>query len=193
MPGSSALPADPRYYAVYTKPQKEGLVARLLEVRGFLTLYLHYSIVQRHARKTRQVERAYFARYVFAGVVNGGPTIHDVARLTGVASLVHLADRPLEIPLPVIDELRARGDKLGRVRHVPLEPRERRWRFKAGETVNIIQGPLIGLLAVVGVDRGAAVQVWLEGFGSAVEVILNPAGLKSASPAGGDLSKDPRR
>lgn len=184
-----ALSADPRYYAVYTKPQKEGLVARLLKVQGFHTLYLHYSVVQRHAKQTRLVERAYFARYVFCGVANGSPTIHEVARIMGVSSLVQLTDKPLEIPLNVIEELRARGDKEGRVRHVPQEPRERRWRYKPGETVSIIQGPLIGLLAVVGVDRGAAVQVWLDGFGSAVEVLLNPSGIKSAPPARGDLSK----
>lgn len=171
----------PAWYAVHTKPRKEPLVADALKRQGFETLFLHYGAVVKHARKTRRVIRAYFPRYVFAGVYSG-QALYDINSTMGVSAVVYLGDEPLEIPLPVIEELRARGNAKGRVEFLPKERAEHRKRWPKGQSVSIVDGPFAGLLAVVALDKGHEVKVWLNLFGGKVEALLDPTGLKSDSP-----------
>ena len=181
----------PAWYAVHTKPRKEPLVADALKHQQFDTLFLHYSTVVKHARKTRRVIRSLFARYVFVGVYPG-QALYDINSTMGVSTVVYLGDKPLEIPLPVIEELRARGNAKGWLK-LPAELiAGYRRRFRQGEQVAIVDGPLAGLLAVVALDSGPAVKVWLEMFGGKVEALIDPKGLESVSPAGGSV-EIPRR
>lgn len=180
------------WYAVLTKARKEGLVHRLLHRQGFETLYLHYVGTVKHARKTWKVLRPYFPRYIFAGIVNE-LTVHQINRTVGVSTVVYLADEPLEIPGPVIEELRGRGDKRGLVRLELEEGTEHRRRYHRGEQVRISGGPLEGLLAIVALDRGHEVSVWLRMFGGRVQALFAPEGLKSVSPERGLIQIPPRQ
>ena len=67
---------DATWFAVHTKPWKEGLVARLLHHQGYETLYLHHATTVKHARRTRMVLRALFPRYVFAASSPAG--VYDI-------------------------------------------------------------------------------------------------------------------
>ncbi len=162
----------------------------LLAHKGYDVLFLHYFGLVRHARRVRRKVMPYFARYVFAGV-DDALTIHGINRVMGVSSVVCLGDDPLEIPLPVIEELRARGDEKGKVHFLPKDrPGQRAERWRAGQTVCVIDGPLAGLLAVVALDirtpsQGNEVRVWLDGFGGKVDALLDPVGLKIVSPERG--------
>ena len=171
----------PAWFAVHTHARKEPLVAQYLQRQGFDTLFLHYSTVVKHARRTRRVIRSYFTRYVFVGL-HEGQGMYDVNRGPGVSTVVYLADKPLEIPAPVIEELRARGDARGLVRFLPKERAEHRKRWQKGQSVCVVDGPLAGLFAVVALDKGHEVKVWLEMFGGKVEALFPPEGLKSGSP-----------
>ncbi len=172
---------DIKYYAVHTHARKEPMVDQLLRRQDFDTLFLHYSAVVKHARKTRRVIRSYFVRYIFVGVLPG-QAMYDINRTPGVSTVVYLADKPLEIPAPVIEELRARGDDNGLVRFLPKESVEQRQRWRPGQSVCVTDGPLAGLFAVVSLDKGHEVRVWLEMFGGKVEALFAPTGLKSGSP-----------
>ena len=92
------------WFACYTNPQKEGLVHMLLGLQGFETLYLHYPWTIRHARKERHILRSYFPRYIFVAV-GQGQAVGNINNTTGVSTVVMQGDDPLEIPLPVIEEL----------------------------------------------------------------------------------------
>ena len=171
----------PTWYAVHTRPRKEGLVDDLLKSQGFETLCLRYSDTIKHARKTRQVWRSYFSRYIFAGVADG-LSVPAINRTIGVSTVVYLGDKPLEIPVSVIEELRARGNSKGVVKLAPDQVAEHRRRFRQGEQVRITDGPLAGLFAIVALDKGHAVSVWLDFFGGKVEALFDPTGLRSDSP-----------
>jgi transcription antitermination factor NusG len=183
--------AELRWYAVLTKSQKESQVDVLLRKLGLTTLFLHFNDVTRHARREREVTRALFPRYVFAGASDGF-WVPEINRTIGVSTVVLRGDQPLEVPVAVIEELRQRGDKKGLVAMAPEATKEHRRRFRQGEQVRIIDGPLAGLFAIVGLDSGPAVRVWLEMFGGKVEALLAPEGLESVSPVGG-LVEIPRR
>lgn len=171
----------PIWYAVHTNARKEPLVNQYLQRQSFDTLFLHYGVVVKHARRTRRVIRSYFTRYVFVGVYEG-QALYDINRTPGVSTVVYLGDKPLEIPVPVIEELRARGDSAGRVQFLPKERAEHRKRWQKGQSVCVVDGPLAGLFAVVALDRGHEVSVWLDMFGGKVEALFSPEGLESGSP-----------
>jgi transcriptional antiterminator RfaH len=181
----------PTWYAVHTKPLKEPMVNDALKRQGFDTLFLHYGKVIKHARKTRRVIRSLFARYVFVGAVPG-QALYDINSTIGVSTIVYLGDKPLKIPLPVIEELRARGNAKGRCKLPPELIEGYRRQFRLGEQVSVIDGPLAGLLAVISLDKGHEVRVWLDLFGGKVSALFAPEGLKSVSPVGG-LVEIPRR
>ena len=167
------------WYAVLTKPQKEGLVSNLLAHQGFETLYLHYWTKVKHARRTRLVQRAYFPRYIFAAV-DIGLTVYDINHTIGVSTVIYLGDNPLEIPTSVIEELQARGDSKGMVQFTPREVTEHRKRYRRGEMVRIDEGPLVGFIACVELDRGHQVKVWVSMFKSEVEASFEPEALSPA-------------
>lgn len=167
---------NPKWYACHTKPQKEGLVHTLLSWQGYETLYLHYPTTIKHARRTKNVMRAYFPRYVFVAV-GEGQAVYDVNNTIGVSTVVYLGDKPLEIPDPVIEELRQRADKTGMLKLSPQETAEVRKRYRKGQKVRITEGILEGLQATIGIDSGSEIKVWLGLFKGEVQVSLKPEAL----------------
>lgn len=180
------LVEEPKWFAVHTGPRKEGLVNKLLMQQGFETLYLHFVATTKHARRTTTVEKSLFPRYVFATLVNG-LSVPQINRTIGVSTVVYQGDKPLDIPAPVIEELRQRGDAKGLVRLPAQEIGDHRRRFRRGEQVRIMGGPMAGLFAIIELDSGRAVRVWVEMFGGKVEAHFDPEGLKSASPEWGTI------
>ena len=164
------------WYATYTRTRSEWLVHRLLKYQGFETLYLHYPAMVKHARREYEVLRPYFPRYVFAAV-SEGQEVSQINKTIGVSTVVYLGDKPLEIPLPVIEELRLRADENGRLLKPPKETIEQRKRFRRGQKVRITEGVLEGLKAVIEVDSGHQVKVWLSMFKGEVPVVLSPEAL----------------
>ena len=164
------------WFAVHTNARKEDLVNRLLEHQGFATLYLHYQTTVKHGRRTYINFRPYFPRYVFASPAEH-LSVYDINRTIGVSTVVYLGDQPLEIPTPVVDELRARGNSRGLVKLAAEEHGEHRKRYRQGQHVRIADGPLAGFLAVVAVDRGHQVRVWVEMFKGQVEAAFRPEAL----------------
>ncbi len=161
------------WYAVHTKPQKEGLVHMLLGLQGFETLYLHYPWTIRHARRVKHIMRSYFPRYIFVEV-GPGQAMADINNTIGVSTVVYMGDEPLEIPEPVIAELRLRADETGLLHLTPEETNEQRRRYRRGQKVRITEGVLEGLEAVIGVDAGHEVKVWMNLFQGRVQVSLPP-------------------
>lgn len=170
---------QPTWYAVHTQPQKEGLVHMLLGLQGFETLYLHYPWTIRHARRERHILRSYFSRYIFVAVAEG-QAVGDINNTIGVSTVVYQGDDPLEIPLPVIEELRLRADESGLLKVTPEETTEQRKRYRRGQKVRITEGVLEGLQAVIGLDAGHEIKVWMELFKGRVQVSLPP---EAVSPA----------
>ena len=148
-------------------------MARLLAHRGYSALFLHYSRSVNHARKTRRDLVPLFPRYLFAGLEDLA-AVHAINRVMGVAGVVCCRDRPLEIPPPVIEELQARGNADGLVTWTGGGEFERR-RFNRGDQVNIIEGPLTGFLALVVLDAGHQVRLWVDQmFQGEVEAVVPP-------------------
>lgn len=161
------------WLAVYTSPQKEGLVNMLLSLQGFETLHLHYPRTIRHARRERQVIISHFPRYIFVAV-GEGQGLGDINNTMGVSTVVYMGDKPLEIPLAVIEELKSRAYGNGLLKETPKETTETRKRFRRGQRVKITEGVLQGLPAIVEVDNTNEIKVWISLFQGEVQAGFPP-------------------
>ena len=144
------------------------MVHRLLERDGLDTLYLHYRDTVRHARHVIAVLKPYFPRYLFVGAPAG--RLYGVNQTIGVSTVLYNGDEPLEIPFEVIKELRSRGDDNGCV----TMSKKQRERWREGQRVRIVAGPLAGFFGQVELDKGNAVTVWVEMFKKRVKSTVDP-------------------
>lgn len=163
------------WYAVYCNPSAEWAVSQRLRLEGHETLYLHFRDTTRHARRTRDVIRPLYPRYLFVAL---GPSqgLYSISKTIGVHSIVSSGGIPLEIPGRVIEELRGRGDGNGLCVLSP-EERKLRKRLRKGDKVRIEHGSLTGLLGTVIFDAGPSVKLWVE----RMKVFVHPEQL---SPVG---------
>jgi transcription antitermination factor NusG len=167
------------WYALYTNPRSEWLAHGDLFVSGLETLLLHYWHDGFHARYATRVKKPYFPRYLFACLPDAD-AIYVALNTRGVHSIVSTTDGPLKIEPGVIAKLKARGDELGLV---PPPPIEQRQKFEKGQQVKLLAGPLAGLLALVELDNGADIAVWVEQFRRKLRVNVAPEAL-AISPQG---------
>lgn len=164
---------DLRWHAVHTNARAEWLAKSRLEEQAYAVFYPHFLGTVRHARKVIGVIKPYFPRYLFVGV-RPDQSLYAVNKTMGVSTVVYIGDVPLEVPGPVMAELRSRGDEDGRV---AMEEGRRKARPAVGSRVSLA-GPLEGFVAQVAeIDGGDHVRVWVQMFGRLVEARVSDADL----------------
>lgn len=165
------------WVAVLTKPRCEIPVDDRLRAIGCDTVCLRYWGAVKHARRVVRAQKPYFPRYVLAK-----GDIWDIRRTPGVSDLVRNGDGLVPVPISVVEELKSRGDEW---QVVGLSEPEivQRERFLKGQKVKIKDGPFIGFLATIEVDKGKAVRAYLENFqGGRVLTTFGAESLEAVSP-----------
>ena len=162
-----------RWHVAYTRVRREASARIDLLDRGYEVLFLHYLGAVTHARRTRQVLKPLYPRYLFVGV-SPGQSLYGAAEVPSVAAVLRNGDQPLEVPSAVIEELRGRCGPSGLI--AAPRARERR-RWGRGERVRIAEGPLMGFMATVAQDGGHAVRVWVEALGGKVVATMDASSL----------------
>ena len=127
------LPA-PHWYALYTNPRHEKVVARQLKercVENFLPLYRTW---HRWKDRRKQVELALFPGYVFVRIEEQDK-LH-VLRVPGAVNLVSFNGKLAAVPEPEIKALRNALDN-----EVCAEPCP---YLRVGRKVRVVRGPMAG-------------------------------------------------
>lgn len=130
------------WYCVHTKPQKEAQVAAYL--KDTLNLETYYPKLRQH-RTIRRVRKLVtgplFPRYLFCRF-DSGQDYRSVRYAPDALDLVHAGSKPAIVQDALIDELKKwAGDALDIIAiKTPL---------RAGDKVEIVDGPLQGLPAVI--------------------------------------------
>lgn len=162
------------WYCVRTQPKHEHIAAAQLRQGGEVEVFLPRIRFQRATRAgAAWFVEALFPNYLFARFELASD-LRRVQSGRGIRGVVHFGSRWPEIPGPTIEALRAAmGDE--EIRQVPSQ-------FKPGEAVEISQGALGGLQAVVSrvMSNEQRVAVLLEFLGQQVSVEL-PIGEISAN------------
>lgn len=137
------------WYALYTKPQQEALVARQLSERG-LEAFLPCYTERRCGRAQQQV---LFPGYLFVRVDLGRVGRSVLQWMPGLRGLVCFGGVPAQVPEGALALVRK---QLARLEAMVGFPRA---RFRPGERVRLKEGPLAGLEAVFEGPMGPAERV----------------------------------
>jgi transcriptional antiterminator RfaH len=101
------------WYVVHTQPNNESRAEVNLRRQGFTTYLPRYLRRRRHARRTEQVSRPLFPRYLFVCLDLTRDRWRSIQSTFGVNSVILAGETPTPLPLQVVEEIRAREDRDG--------------------------------------------------------------------------------
>ena len=146
------------WYAVLTKPRREGVAEENLRNQGFHVYLPRLATERRRGGKWIRALEPLFPRYLFLAA-GRSQTFAPVRSTLGVASMVSFGGQPAVVPPSVIDALKGREvpDTGACGASAPFEP---------GDPVEFRAGPFAGLEGVFSLEAGEArVYVLLEFLG----------------------------
>lgn len=153
-----------RWYVAHTRPQAEARAREHLVHQGFEAWLPEYLRKRRHARRTDEVRRPLFPRYLFVRLDLDAQRWRAVLGTVGVQHLVG-GDPPTPIADQVIAALKARVDEEGLV---PVSPA---LSLQAGDAVRIAEGPLADLEGVfLDIDERDRIAILLKLMGRTMRV-----------------------
>jgi transcriptional antiterminator RfaH len=161
-----------RWYVVHTRAQAEGRALQHLGGQGFEAWLPEYLKRRRHARRTEQVRRPLFPRYLFVRLDLEAERWRSVLGTTGVDGLVG-GDPPTPLADAIVDALRQRTDEEGLVAVSPA------LSLRSGDAVRIAEGPLADLEGVfLDVDDRDRVAILLHLMGRDIRVRVDARGIE---------------
>ncbi len=142
----SAMPEQPRWYAVRTRSRHEKLVTRQLETQGiesFLPV-----VMQTHtwSDRRKKVETPLFSGYTFLRMIHSPDDRVRVLRTQGVVSFVGVQGTGTPIPDHQIDDI-----KILVASKIPYEERP---YLRPGQRVRVRGGALDGVQGVLVTENG---------------------------------------
>jgi transcription antitermination factor NusG len=159
------LGSGERWYLAHTLPTKEASVQLRLDAQGFRNFLPRRMKTIRHARRIRQVNAPVFPRYLFVALDLDRDQWRSVNGTIGVASLFMAEDRPLPVPIGVVETLIMSVDRSGKTQCAHnLQP---------GQKVRLVSGPLAESLGILDrLDDQGRIEVLLEIMGGRVRTKL---------------------
>ncbi len=154
-----------RWYLAHTLPNKEATVVMRLAAQGFRHFLPRRVKTVRHARRLRQVNAPVFPRYIFVALDLDHDPWRSVNGTIGVSSLFMAQDRPLPVPVGIVETLIMSADRAGRLRFAQ--------DLHKGQRVRLVNGPFAEALGVLDrLDNKGRIEVLLDIMGKGVRVRL---------------------
>ena len=162
--------SDSRWYLVFTQPHKEKRAASQLQNQGFGTFLPMHRKTIRHARQFREVIAPYFPRYLFVELSIARDRWLSVNGTFGVTNLVMQGDRPVPVPLGVVEALAVFTDEDGLL--------STEGSLRRDDAVRIATGPFSGLVGELEtLEQDGRVKVLLDLMGTKRRVSVLAQGL----------------
>lgn len=162
------------WYVIQCHPHREAFVRERIRDLGrdvFLPL-----LSERRSKARERVLVPMFRGYLFALLCKADGDIPRVRWTHAVRRILGDVGGPRPIDAAVVETLRNRADRAGRVRTMD--------RFHAGERVRVVDGPLAGLIGIVewsGSTPSERVCVLLDIFQRTTRVELSTVDVRSAA------------
>jgi len=157
------------WYALYTKPKKEHMVAAHLEEQG-VEIYL--PTVQRKVRRRDRPDRVvYFPCYLFARLDFTVVPRSSIAWMPGIRRIVAFGEQPAVVADDLVRLIRSRLESIEEVGY---------GRLRQGDPVRIRSGPMRDLEAVFerAVPSADRVRILLEVMGRMTPVEIDYSDLE---------------
>lgn len=135
------------WYVAYTQPHAESKALHHLERQGYAAYLPLYRKRRRHARRTEQVVRPLFPRYLFVGFDITVDRWRPIMSTIGVCGLVKNGDDPIPVQDGIVEAIRNNETKGNFDNLSPTKG------LRAGDAVRIVEGPFADL---IGQFRGLA-------------------------------------
>ena len=169
------MPQGSAWYAVHTHASAEFKAQEHLRRQSYQTYLPRYAKAIRHARRTHQVLRPLFPRYLFVSLDLATQGWRSIRSTIGVTDIVCFGDRPASLPSGFIESLRSQEDESGKIHRAPFR------RLKSGDSVVILDGPfsrLVGICERMTDDE--RVSILLDLLGRKVRVRLDIEAVEAA-------------
>jgi transcriptional antiterminator RfaH len=156
------------WYAVCCKPRQETIAEENLLRQGFHVYFPRICVRQRRRGRWIDAIEALFPRYLFIRLDPSQKSTATVRSTRGAVGLVRFGGQPALVPQTVIDVLKQREDAASGMH------KDERPLFSTGETVKLVDGPLMGMEGVFAEQDGEKrVIVLLELLGKANKVAVS--------------------
>jgi transcriptional antiterminator RfaH len=166
---------SPRWYVAQTHPHAEAKAELHLTRQGFEIYLPRYLKKRRHARRVDTVAAPLYPGYVFVTIDCEVQRWRSIQSTIGVSRLVCHGDEPAAVPDGIIEELKRRQGENGLI-SFELQP-----RFKAGDTVRVVEGAFSDCLGLYeGINDRERAAILLDLLGRKVRVFLPSDSLDAA-------------
>jgi len=155
-----------RWYAVQTLVHREFGASNQLVAQGYHVYLPHHLKTIRHARCLRTVNAPFFPQYLFVHLDISRDRWLPINGTFGVARIIMGRDRPLPVPVGVVEALQSRLDRQS-ARHDDGD-------LRLGDRVEVMVGPFANFVGVLErLDGAKRVRVLLELMGTVAPVTLD--------------------
>jgi len=159
----SDLQSAMRWYALRTLPRKEAIAEVHLARQGFRVFLPRIIVTRRHARKFEIKKVALFPRYAFVSLDLDRHRWRSINGTLGVETILMSADRPLPVPVSVVEEILATADEDGVV--------DLNHGLIPGSPVRLVTGPFAGVLGtLIKLDENGRVELLLRMINTSVRL-----------------------
>lgn len=137
----SSVRQNSAWYLVYTKPKGEKTAHDNLTRQGYDTYLPLMNVSKRRRGRYVSLIEPMFSRYLFIQLNQTTDNWAPIRSTLGVAAMVRFSGYPAKVPTELIEILRQSENELG-LQEIAIE------ELKAGNRVQIIEGPMTGLKGI---------------------------------------------
>lgn len=169
------IPSGALWYAAHTHPNAEFRALDHLSRQNYRAYLPRYAKKTRHARRTRQVLRPFFPRYLFVSLDLTHQGWRPIRSTQGITDIVCFGEQPASLPEGFIESLIAQEDADGCLRVATAD------RFKPGDSVVVRGGPFSRLTGLCEkMTDNERVAILLDFLGRKVRVVLDAETVEAA-------------
>lgn len=169
------LSSNSAWYVVQTHSHCELKAVQHLTRQRFETYFPQYLKRRRHARRVDIVPAPLFPCYVFVTIDLSNQRWRSIQSTIGVTRLVCNGDKPTEVPISLVDEIKRQEGSDG---YVALRARP---AFKPGEAIRIVEGAFAEYFGLFErLEDRERISVLLDLLGRKVRLTLNAENVAAA-------------
>ncbi len=156
---------EPRWYAVHTRSHHERTAKQELEAQSFEVYLPEYRTMSRRRDRRKEIRRPLFPGYVFVRTPLSGGRRVAVLQTRGVVRIVGTGYRPVPVPDHELESVRILLSNSEDAGPCPVAQK--------GQLVQVMEGPLRGVVGVVEAAKKRKIIVSVELVGRAVSATLD--------------------
>lgn len=156
---------EPRWYAVHTRSHHERTVSKELLAQNFEVYLPEYRTMSKRNDRQKEIRRPLFPGYVFVHTPLSGGRRIAVLQTRGVVRIIGTGYQPVPVPDHELESVRILLSISKDAGPCPTAEK--------GQLVQVMEGPLRGVIGVVEATKKRKIVVSIELVGRAVSATLD--------------------